>query len=111
VRLIATQYVKPFVRRSKNDRADAQAICEAAGRPGMSVVPVRSLERQAQAMTLRVRERLMLQLTQLINSLRGHAAEFGIVVARASSRVPELMERVRGEEGVPPPCLDGAVHK
>lgn len=60
VRLIPPQYVKPFVKRGKNDRADAQAICEAAGRPGMSVVPVRSLERQAQAMVLRVRERLVL---------------------------------------------------
>ena len=104
-RVIPPQYVKPFVKRGKNDRADAQAICEAAGRPGMSVVPVRSLDRQAQAMTLRVRERLVLQRTQLINSLRGHATEFGIVVARGSSRVPELMERVRGEEGVPPPAI------
>ena len=100
VRLIPPQYVKPFVRRGKNDRADAQAICEAAGRPGMSVVPVRSLERQAQAMVLRVRERLVQQRTQLINSLRGHATEFGIAVA-GSSRIPELMERFRGDDGVP----------
>jgi transposase len=101
VRLIPPQYVKPFVKRSKNDRADAQAICEAGGRPGMSVVPVRSLERQAQAMVLRVRERLVQQRTQLINSLRGHATEFGIVVARGSGRISELMERARGDEGVP----------
>jgi transposase len=67
----------------------------------MSVVAVRSLERQAQAMTLRVRERLVGQRTQLINSLRGHATEFGIVVARGSSRVPELLERVRADEGIP----------
>jgi transposase len=101
VRLIPPQYVKPFVKRGKTDRADAQAICEAASRPGMSVVPVRSLQRQAQAMTLRVRERLVGQRTQLINSLRGHATEFGIVVARGSSRVPELLERLRADEGVP----------
>jgi transposase len=101
VRLIPPQYVKPFVKRGKSDRADAQAICEAAGRPEMSVVPVRSLERQAQAMTLRVRERLVGQRTQLINSLRGHATEFGIVVARGSSRVPELLERLRADEGIP----------
>ena len=101
VRLIPPQYVKPFVKRSKNDRADAQAICEAAGRPGMSVVPVRSLDRQAEAMILRVRERLVLQRTQLINSLRGHATEFGIVAARGCSRIPELMERVRADGGIP----------
>ena len=67
VRLIPPQDVKPFVKRGKNDRADAQAICEAAGRPGRSSAPVRSLERQAHAMVLRVRELLVLQRAQLIN--------------------------------------------
>ena len=59
VRLIPPQYVKPFVKRAKNDRNDAEAICEAGGRPGMRFVPVKSAEQQAQAMVLKVRETLI----------------------------------------------------
>ncbi len=101
VRLIPPQYVKPFVKRGKNDRADAAAICEAAGRPGMSTVPVKSAERQAQAMVLRTRERLVQQRTQLANALRGHAAEFGVIAARGMSRLSELVRRMRSEGSVP----------
>lgn len=83
VRLIPPQYVKPFVKRAKNDRNDAEAICEAAGRPGMRFVPVKSATQQAQGMVLKVRETLVHQRTQLVNALRGHAAEFGVTAAKA----------------------------
>ncbi len=77
MRLIPPQYAKPFVRRNKNDRADAEAISEAAQRASMRFVPVKSGEAQAAAMVLSVRELLVKQQTQLANALRGHAAEFG----------------------------------
>ena len=101
VRLIPPQYVKPFVKRGKNDRADAAAICEAAGRPGMSMVTVKSAEQQAQAMVLRTRERLVRQRTQMVNALRGHAAEFGLIVARGLSRVSDLVAQAHADEAVP----------
>ena len=74
VAMIPPQYVKPFVKRGKNDRNDAEAICTAAGQPGMARVPVKSAEAQAAAMLLSVRELLTRQRTQLVNALRGHAA-------------------------------------
>ena len=93
VRLIPPQYVKPFVKRAKNDRNDAEAICEAGGRPGMRFVPVKSAEQQAQAMVLKVRETLIGQRTQLANSLRGHAAEFGVIAGKGIKRVRASMTR------------------
>ena len=81
VRLLPPQYVKPFVKRGKNDRNDAEAICEAAGRPSMRFVPVKSTAQQAEGMVLKVRETLVCQRTQLVNALRGHAAEFGVIAA------------------------------
>lgn len=69
--LIPAQYVKPFVKRGKNDRNDAEAICTAAGQPEMAHVPVRSAEAQAAAMLLSVRELLTRQRTQLVNAVRG----------------------------------------
>jgi transposase len=87
VRLIPPQYVKPFVKRAKNDRNDAEAICEAGGRPGMRFVPVKSADQQAQAMVLKVRETLIGQRTQLANSLRGHPAEFGVIAGKGIKRI------------------------
>ncbi len=101
VQLIPPQYVKPFVRRGKNDRNDAEAICEAASRPGMPSVPVKSAEQQADAIVLSARELLVRQRTQLVNAVRGHAAEFGIVAAKGTSRLPALLEVVAIEEAVP----------
>ena len=75
VRLIPLAYVKPFVKRQKNDMADAEAICEAAVRPTMRFVPVKSEDIQGAAMVFRVRELLIRQRTQAINALRGHLAE------------------------------------
>jgi transposase len=90
VRLIPPQYVKPFVRRSKNDRNDAEAISTAAAQPGMPEVPVKSAAQQAAAMLLSVRELLTRQRTQLVNALRGHAAEFGLIAAKGDKGLAEL---------------------
>ena len=101
VLLIPPRYVKPFVKRGKNDRIDAAAICEAAGRLGRSVVPVRSLEAQSRAIVLRFRKRLMHQRTQLTHAIRGHAAEFGLVGARGTRHMAELMARISAGSEVP----------
>lgn len=101
VRLLPPQYVKPFVKRGKNDRHDALAIAEASARPGVQAVPVKSAEQQAAAMLLSVRELLVKQRTQLVNAMRGHATEFGIVVGKGVGNAPALVERVRGDAGVP----------
>lgn len=102
VRLIPAQYVTPFVKRGKNDRRDAEAICEAAGRPGMASVPVKTAQRQAEAMVVSVRDLLVRQRTQLINALRGHAAEFGVVVAKGIQNAAALMQHVMSTQaGIP----------
>jgi transposase len=101
VRLIPPQYVKPFVKRSKNDRNDAEAISEAASRPGMQAVPVKSTEVQAAAMLLSVRELLVRQRTQLVNALRGHAAEFGMVAAKGNKGLAELRSEIAADEALP----------
>jgi len=101
VQLIPPQYVKPFVRRGKNDRNDAEAISEAAARPDMPGVPVRSAEQQAEAIVLSARELLVRQRTQLVNAVRGHAAEFGVIAAKTISQLPGLLETVAAAETVP----------
>jgi transposase len=101
VRLIPPQYVKPFVKRSKNDRIDAEAISEAAQRPSMHFVPVKSAEAQSEAMILSVRELLVKQQTQLVNALRGHAAEFGVIAAKGTSQIEALLERVAADPTLP----------
>ena len=106
VRLIPPQYVKPFVKRAKNDRNDAEAICEAAGRPGMRFVPVKTATQQAQGMVLKVRETLVKQRTQLVNALRGHAAEFGIVGAKGVSQITPLLEAIEVATAIPPDAKD-----
>ena len=101
VRLIPPQYVKPFVKRGKNDRIDAEAIAEAAQRPSMHFVPVKSAEMQAEAMILSVRALLLKQQTQLVNAVRGHAAEFGVIAAKGKQNVAALLERVAADPAVP----------
>jgi transposase len=101
VLLIPPQYVKPFVKRGKNDRVDAEAICEAAGRPGMHVVPVKSAEQQARAMLLKVRETLVDQRTTLVNTLRGHATEFGIIAGKGVGNIVALLEKIEVETTIP----------
>jgi transposase len=109
VRLIPPQYVKPYVKRSKNDRNDAEAICEAAGRPGMHFVPVKSITQQAQGMVLKVRESLVGQRTQLANTLRGHAAEFGVIAGKGLGKVGPLLAAIEQEATIPSEAKDMAV--
>jgi transposase len=99
--LIPPQYVKPYVARGKNDAIDAEAICEAMSRPKTRYVPIKSTEQQAALMLLKVRDLLVKQRTMLINAIRGHAAEFGVIAAKGPERVAVLLERVAAEAGVP----------
>ena len=106
VRLIPPQYVKPYVKRGKNDAADAEAICEAMSRPGMRVVPVRTAENQAELMLHGARDLLVKQRTMLVNAIRGHAAEFGLAGAKGVGRVTGLLERIALEASVPAPARE-----
>jgi transposase len=90
VRLIAPAHVKAYVRRNKTDAADAAAICEAASRPTTRVVPIREVDDQTVLALHRARELLIKQRTMLINSLRGHLAEFGIVASRGHEGAGQL---------------------
>ena len=101
VRLIPPIYVKPYVKRGKNDAADAAAICEAMSRPEMRFVPVKSEEQQATLMLHKTRELLIKQRTMGINSLRGHLSEFGIVAAKGIGRVDELLEKAESDTTLP----------
>jgi len=91
VRLMPPSYVKAYVKRSKNDAADAAAICEAVTRPSMRFVPVKSVEQQAALMLHRTRDLLVRQRTQLINAMRAHLAELGIVAAQGRDGVRALI--------------------
>lgn len=91
-RLIPPAYVKPFVKRQKNDMADAEAICEAAQRPTMRFVQGKSAQAQASAVVFRTRDLLVRQRTQLINALRGHLTEFGYIVRQGVGHVSKLVE-------------------
>jgi transposase len=102
VRLIPPVWVKPFVKRQKNDAADAEAICEAAVRPTMRFVPVKSETTQGAAMVFRVRELLIRQRTQAINALRGHLTEFGQTVPQGAANTPLLIAVVEDpDSGIP----------
>jgi transposase len=108
VHLIPPQYVKLYVKRGKNDRNDAEAICEAAGRPGMHFVPVKSVTQQAQGMVLKVRESLVGQRTLLVNTLRGHAAEFGVIAGKGLSKIGPLLSAIEHETAIPSEAKDMA---
>jgi transposase len=92
VRLMPPQYVKAYVKRNKNDAADAEAICKAAKRPTMRFVAVKSTEQQSALMMHRARDLVMRQRTMLINALRGHMAEFGFVAAQGVHIVAALID-------------------
>jgi transposase len=87
VRLIAPQFVKPYVKSNKNDANDAEAICEAVGRPQMRFVPAKSVEQQDIQSLHRVRSRLVSSRTQLANQIRGLLAEYGIVLPEHVSQL------------------------
>lgn len=103
VRLIAPQFVKPYVKRNKNDRNDAEAICEAVGRPNMCFVPVKTSEQQAVLSVHRARQGFVKARTAQANQIRGLLAEFGIVIPKGighiAKRLPEILED--GENGLP----------
>jgi transposase len=102
VRLIPPAYVKPFVKRQKNDMADAEAICEAAQRPTMRFVAVKSEAKQAAAVIFRARDLLVGQRTQIINALRGHLAEYGLIAPQGPSHVERLITQVEDPaSGIP----------
>ena len=94
VRLIPPAYVKPFVKRQKNDEADAEAICEAAQRPTMRFVAVKSAEQQALGVVFRARDLLVRQRTQIINAIRGHVAEYGTVAPKGVCYVERLVVQI-----------------
>ncbi len=98
VRLIPPTYVKPYVKRQKNDAADAEAICEAVTRPSMRFVPVKGAERQGVLMLHRTRDLLMRQRTMLLNAVRGHLAEFGIITAQGPHKILTLIRAIRAGE-------------
>jgi transposase len=101
VRLMPASYVKAYVKRSKNDAADAAGICEAVTRPSMRFVPVKTAESQAAIMLHRSRDLLVRQRTQLINALRAHLAEVGLVAATGVDGLKSLLAIIReaGETG------------
>lgn len=101
VKLIAPQLAKPYVKRGKNDAADAEALCEAMSRPTMRFVPVKSADRQAALMLVGMRERAVAAQTQLANTIRGYAAEFGLTAAKGMAHIPRLLERIMIDETIP----------
>jgi transposase len=109
VRLMPPAYVKAYVRRQKNDAADAAAICEAVSRPSMRFVPVRSLENQAALMHHRVREMLVAQRTQVLNGMRGHLAEIGVIAAQGPKNARELAGLIAAGDDLLPPLVRAAL--
>jgi transposase len=105
VRLMPAQYVKAYVKRNKNDAADAAAICEAVGRPSMRFVAIKTAEQQAALRLHRGRERLVRQRTGLVNALRAHLAEFGVIAPQGLRNVAGLIAIVRDESDTRLPDL------
>jgi transposase len=101
VKLMAPQLVKPYVKRGKNDAADAEALCEAMSRPGMRFVAAKSAEQQAALMLAGVRDRLIRNRTQLSNAIRGYAAEFGLIAPRGLDKIEPLLARALEDESLP----------
>jgi len=105
VRLMASQFVKPYVKTNKNDAADAEAICEAVSRSNMRFVPIKSVEQQAILSVHRVRQGFVKARTAQANQIRGLLGEFGLVIPKGiynvAKRVPELLEDASNELPVP----------
>src|SRR6201989_2120720 len=105
VRLMPAQYVKAYIKRNKHDAADAEAICEAVVRPTMRFGPVKTADQHADVLLHRGRERLVRQRTGLVNALRGHLAEFGVIAPPGLRNVGELIAIIRGERDARRPDL------
>src|SRR5499426_4603179 len=101
VKLLPAQRVKPYVARNKNDTADAEAVCEAMSRPRMRFVPVKTAEQQAALMLAGMRDQLIARRTQLSNTIRGYAAEFGLVAAKGLDKIEPLLARIAAADGLP----------
>lgn len=101
VHLLSPQHVKPYVKRGKNDAADAEALCEAMSRPTMRLVPAKTLDQQAALLLMTIRDRLVRNRTQLSNAIRGHAVEFGLSIAKGMAHITKLFERVAADETIP----------
>jgi transposase len=101
VRLVPPQYVKICVKRNKNDANDAAAICEAMIGAGMRFVPVKSAEQQAALMVVGRRDALVRRCTQLTNSIRGYAAEFGLIAAKGRDKIEPLLARIAAAADIP----------
>ncbi|MGL6110333.1 MAG: IS110 family transposase [Rubrivivax sp.] len=111
VKLLPPTYVKAYVKRGKTDAADAEAICEAVTRPNMHVVPIKTPEQQAALMMHRSRELLVGQRTALVNALRGHLAELGIITAKGIHRVADLLAELVGVANTKiPPLARASLH-
>lgn len=101
VKLIAPQLAKPYVKRGKNDAADAEALREAMSRPTMRFVPVKTSDQQAALMLIGTRQRLLHNRTQLANAIRGFAMEFGIIAAKGMCRIEPLLEQIAADHKIP----------
>ena len=101
VKLMPPQYVKPYVKRGKNDAADAEALCEAMSRPTMRFVPIKTADNQASLMLVGMRDRLVRNRTRVANAIRGFAAEFGLIAPKGLCHIAALLERIEADQTVP----------
>jgi transposase len=97
----ASAYTKPYVKRGKNDAADAAAICEATSRPDMRFVPIKSADQQAMLMLHKTRDLLVKQRTMSVNAVRGHLQEFGLIAGKGIHRVKDLIALALADAGLP----------
>jgi transposase len=109
VKLMPPAYVKPYVKRGKTDAADAEAIAEAVTRPTMRFVAIKTVDQQAVLMMHKVRDLLVRQRTMLINALRGHLAEFGIVAPLGAAGVKSVLAQFRAEQDDLPAFVGAAI--
>jgi len=101
VKLLPPQLAKPYVKRNKNDGRDAEGVCEAMSRPTMRFVGVKTADEQAALMLAGIRSRLSRNRVQLANSIRGYAAEFGLIAPKGKARIEELLLRTQVDESLP----------
>ncbi len=97
VKLMAPQFVKPYVKTNKNDQADAEAICEAVARPNMRFVPIKTVEQQDILFIHRVRQRLVKNRTALVNEIRGLLHEFGFVIPQGINKIMTKLTEILDE--------------
>ncbi len=111
VRIMPPSYVKAYVRRGKNDAVDAEAICEAVGRPTMRFVPIKTEEQQSALMLHKARELLIRQRTMLVNALRAHMAELGMIAPQGREKIDDLIAVIEDGEDESVPALAKAALK